>query len=111
MRSSILRWGVGGCLMGVVLQAVAWGTVHYVDGRATGANNGSSWTDAFSDLQIALDAAVNSDQIRVAQGTYTPTVPGGDRGISFVIPNGVTLLGGFAGIGAEDPDRRDLSAY
>ena len=44
----------------------------YVNINATGANNGSSWTDAFTDLH---DATFNipSGEIWVAQGTYTPT--------------------------------------
>jgi hypothetical protein len=96
-----------------VLGCLGWvgGTTYYVDGRAIGANNGSSWTDAFTDLQVALDAAIKGDEIRVGQGTYKPTVPGGNRSISFLVPNGVTLLGGYAGVGAVDPDRRDIEAY
>ena len=43
----------------------------YVDAAATnGANNGSSWSDAYTDLQAALDAAAENAEIRVAAGTY-----------------------------------------
>ena len=38
-----------------------------------GTNNGSSWEDAYTDLQAALDAAAENAEIRVAAGTYTPT--------------------------------------
>jgi hypothetical protein len=63
---------------------------------ATGANNGTSWTDAFTDLQNALAAAVSGDEIWVAAGTYKPTV-GTDRYASFTLRNGVTIYGGFSG--------------
>jgi len=47
----------------------------YVDADATGENNGSSWADAFNDLQDALAVAERSDEIRVAQGAYSPQGP------------------------------------
>ncbi len=45
----------------------------YVDAAATGAKNGSSWDDAYTDLQAALDVAAENAEIRVASGTYKPT--------------------------------------
>lgn len=86
------------------------GTTYYVDGRATGANDGSSWADAFTDLQTALDVAIAEDQIRVAWGIYRPGPAGGDRTLSFFIDAPIVLLGGFAGLGAADPDARDVMA-
>ena len=70
--------------------------VHYVKWNATGADNGSSWTDAYTDLQSALSAASSGDEIWVAAGTYKPTT-GTDRTISFELKNGVAIYGGFAG--------------
>ena len=62
-------------------------------------NNGSSWTDAFTDLQDGIDLAVSGIEVWVAEGTY---VPGSSRADSFVPKNGVRVFGGFAG-GETDP--------
>lgn len=69
----------------------------FVNINASGTNNGSSWTNAFTDLQSAINQAVNSGQdIWVATGTYKPT-DGNDRNVSFDLADGVTIYGGFAG--------------
>jgi hypothetical protein len=80
-----------------------------VDSEAAGAEDGTSWSDAYTDLQDALDFASNPvngvDQIWVAQGTYKPStlVVGGDaRSAAFSITfNDVALYGGFSGDGTE----------
>jgi probable HAF family extracellular repeat protein/predicted outer membrane repeat protein len=48
---------------------------YYVDADATGAHDGSSWTNAYNNLQDALAVAEKYDEILVAQGIYTPTGP------------------------------------
>lgn len=80
----------------------------YVDTAATGANDGSSWTDAFTDLQDALAVATSGDDIWVAAGTYKPTQTN-DRLATFQLKNGVGLYGGFAGTESLY-DERDLMA-
>lgn len=91
----------------------------YVDGDATGTNDGSSWADAYNFLQDALTDANSSEkptEIRVAQGAYTPdsnsAVPDGtgDRQATFQLLNGVTLNGGYAGFREPDPGARDIEA-
>ncbi len=75
------------------------GTIVYVDSSATGLNNGSSWTNAFNDLQDALCIAYSIDTVNtvwVANGTYTPS-PHGARLMSFVIQDSIQIFGGFAG--------------
>ncbi|MHC4113684.1 MAG: choice-of-anchor Q domain-containing protein, partial [Planctomycetota bacterium] len=47
----------------------------YVDDNASGKNNGSSWDDAFNDLQDALAVVYPGSEIRVAEGIYTPEGP------------------------------------
>jgi hypothetical protein len=81
--------------------------VRYVDVDAPVSGSGNAWCDAFTDLQDALAIAQAGDEIRIAAGTYTPDQGTGDFLISFEIPNGVMLQGGYAGCGAGDPDERD----
>ncbi len=68
----------------------------FVDATAGGVNNGTSWTDAFPNLQDALAASLADDEIFVAAGIYKPT-PGGDRCASFALVDSVALYGGFNG--------------
>jgi regulation of enolase protein 1 (concanavalin A-like superfamily) len=98
--------GSGGCTRIIPWQLTTQnccpaGNVLYVNANASGANNGSSWTDAFTDLQSALGSTCpNITEIWVAAGTYKPT-SGTDRNISFVMKNGVAIYGGFSGNGTE----------
>jgi hypothetical protein len=92
--------------------------VYYVDDDATGANDGSSWSDAFTYLQDALNVAAAGDEIRVAQGVYQPDRSisfrfgrSGERETAFDLRDGVAMRGGYAGLGAPDPDARDIGAY
>lgn len=68
----------------------------YVDNDANGDNNGSSWEDAYTNLQEALEAAVEDDEIWVAEGIYRPTDTR-DRSISFAMKSNVDMYGGFRG--------------
>ena len=72
------------------------------DGNDT--KNGKSWTDAFSSLQKALDAAKDGDQIWVAEGVYKPTKAPNTtttdttaRDRTFLLKSGVAIYGGFLG--------------
>ncbi|MEM6722498.1 MAG: choice-of-anchor Q domain-containing protein, partial [Bacteroidota bacterium] len=73
----------------------------FVDQDAGGSNNGSSWSNAYTDLQSALGVAVNGDEIWVAEGTYIPSTCNPcnnfDRLVSFELPPNVALYGGFNG--------------
>ena len=65
----------------------------FVDAAATGERDGSSWTDAFSDLKAALARAVPGEAIWVARGTYTPG--------PFQLATNVAVYGGFtSGMGS-----------
>ncbi len=75
-----------------------FGETIYVNANAGGGNNGQSWTNAFLTLSDALSNATSGDKIWVSAGTYYPTA-GNNRSISFVIPSGVEILGGFPSSG------------
>jgi len=91
------------------------GRVIYVDVDAAGANNGSSWADAYKHLQDALSAAWSGDEIRVAQGIYKPDrgagVTPGDRTANFGLECGLIVNGGYAGFGEPNPNVRDIDLY
>lgn len=83
---------------GFFLPTASAGT-RFVDvGLATGANNGTSWADAFQGVDgvvNALTAASSGDEIWVARGTYKPTSTL-TRTVSITLKTGVAVYGGFA---------------
>ncbi len=91
----------GGMLAGTAM--VRAQSVWYVDADATGGNAGTSWQDAFTELQSALAIAQSGEEIWVAAGRYTPdydvnaATHTGDYTATFQLINNVGLFGGFAG--------------
>jgi predicted outer membrane repeat protein len=81
--------------------------VIFVDDTATGADNGTSWTDAFVSLSDALAVAVPGSQIRVAAGLYVPDSAGlaDSRKATFQLMNGVKICGGFPDGGGDETQR------
>lgn len=109
MRTMATGRGALALLVGGLL-LTGWGgavraAVIYVDDTAVGANNGSSWANAYASLQSALTVAVESDEIWVAAGTYKPSSYNGEnpgdpadpRLMHFRLKPSVGLYGGFAG--------------
>ena len=94
---------------------VAVGKTIYVDDDAVGANNGSSWFDAYIHLQDALTSALYGDEIWVGQGIYKPdqgaSQTPGDREATFQLINGMAIKGGYAGLDGPDPKVRDFVLY
>ncbi|WP_054851246.1 T9SS type A sorting domain-containing protein [Olleya sp. ITB9] len=81
-------------------------TVYYVDANATGVNDGSSWTDAFTNVADALALTNLNDAVWVAKGTYTLA----DKNTPIAVStNEVDIIGGFAGTETTLADR-DLTA-
>lgn len=114
------RWA-GAMLAVASTSAYATPPVLVVDDDAAAGGDGTTWSTAFRFLQDALAFASNPangmSEIRVAQGVYLPDrneaspAGTGNRAASFALLNGVSILGGFAGVGAADPDDRDINLY
>lgn len=85
----------------------------YVSPGGTG--DGSSWAQATNDLQAAIDASENGDEIWVAAGSYKPTAlikSNKPTSKAFILKDGVSLYGGFAGTEAALDERAtDGAAY
>jgi len=114
-----IRLSISALLLAMFCTVAAAKTI-YVDGDAAGANDGTSWTDAYTFLQEALAAANLAEkpvEIRVAQGIYRPNqglvaIPEFDwRTTTFQLINDVVLKGGYAGFGEPDPNARDIELY
>jgi len=102
--------------LGLTTSSVFGGPVVYVNQAATGVGDGSSWTDGYTDLQPAIDAAGGSEgairEIWVAKGTYKPskrTDPNDPRSATLQLLDGVALYGGFTGTEAS-VNERDIDA-
>lgn len=77
-------------------------SVYYVDANATGANDGSSWTNAFTNVTDALALTNLNDAVWVAKGTYTLA----DKNTPIAVStNEVDIIGGFAGTETTLADR------
>ncbi len=66
----------------------------YVSSAAVGGNTGSTWADAYTNLQTALHDPL-CVEFWVRAGVYKPSTS--DRTVSFNILPGMALYGGFAG--------------
>lgn len=93
--------------------------VLYVDHDSPAGGDGQSWATALVSLQDALSKArvpgSGVVEIRVAQGVYRPDAGAGvtqlDRSASFSLITGVSIKGGYAGVGTPDPDARHIDHY
>ncbi len=120
------RTQVSTVVLGLILAGTATvqalGPVAYVDDDAPTGGNGESWATAYrypQDILIPL-AMRSSDwpvEIRVAQGVYKPDRSekypqnNGNQVAVFAITQNVRVIGGYAGIGASDPNLRDILAF
>jgi predicted outer membrane repeat protein len=75
----------------------------YVNHAATGDDDGSTWENAYVDLQDAL-GDLDCDEVWVAAGTYFPT-DDGDHTVSFELRDELAVYGGFDGTETDRSER------
>ena len=71
---------------------VASGATYYVVPGGAGNKNGTSWANAYADVQTAIDSASSAGggEVWIAKGTYK-------HGSAMTMKNNVAIYGGFAG--------------
>ena len=116
MCEKVVKFGM--MLIVLLFCQFTYGKVIYVDDDAVGANDGTSWENAYIYLQDAFTDANSAEkpvEIHVAQGIYKPDhgagITLGHPNEKFQLLNGVTVLGGFAGTSSIDPDTEIVYVY
>jgi hypothetical protein len=89
------------CVLALLAAGEAAATVRYVDCSVSASGDGLSWASAQKTVGEAIAAAVPGDEIWVADGAYSEAI---------VVPDGVSLYGGFSG-GEVVRDDRIASAH
>lgn len=74
----------------------------YVDANASGANDGSSWIDAYTTIDAALAVAGPNRNIWVAKGVYMPSAQNTPLEIN---DTSISIFGGFEGTETQLSDR------
>lgn len=96
-------------LLSLAIPMICSAEVVYVNAKAPPGGDGKAWESAFDDLQFALAASTQGDEIWIATGTYYPTTDG-DRQKSFILRDGVSLYGGFQG-NEKQREQRDFKHH
>ena len=95
-----------GCAVFLVLVAGADAAVRYVTQDGAGSKDGSGWENSFGEAEFRPEIASADAGVEfwVAAGVYRPVIPADatavtadEKSASFVLKEGVSLYGGFAG--------------
>jgi predicted outer membrane repeat protein len=117
------------CIIAMSLCGAGRAGIIYVDDDAAGTGNGTSWANAYRYLQDALAMTRRGDEVHVAQGVYKPNEGAGATAsppstparsviiqatapdpqyYTFYLRSGVAIMGGYAGLGTEIANARDV---
>jgi GEVED domain/Secretion system C-terminal sorting domain len=80
---------------------------YYVKSIATGLNDGTNWTNAFTSLSTALSYARTADTIKIAKGSYKP---GTTNTSTYLLKDSLIILGGYPDTGNPTDADRNFSA-
>ncbi len=69
----------------------------FIKQDASGSNDGSSWENAYTNLQLAIDNATANDQLWLAVGVYKPSANILPDSNWFIIDKALDIYGGFIG--------------
>lgn len=95
LKFTIMKRGFTLLILFLFLQQ-AFSQITYVKQGATGANDGTSWENAYTDLSDAL-SGTSTGAIWVATGVYVPGGATPDENSRFTIDHNRSIYGGFAG--------------
>lgn len=101
-----LRRLVGSGGLTLLIAASASAAIHRVDPNATGSDDGTSWLNAFTNLENALGAAISGDEIWVKADTYKPSTQSSSFAITL---DDIEVLGGFNGTETDADDRDPIA--
>ena len=88
-------------LWALLIASIGSAKVYYVNVKASGSNNGTSWSNAYQDLQKAIDQVPAGSELWIAAGIYHPVA----KTKPYAIKKSLHLYGGFAGGESRMEDR------
>ena len=83
--------------LGIILFSLTTYAQIYVDLDASGSNDGTSWANAYNDLESAINNAVEGNEIWISEGTYLAPSTATSLNTFFLIDKNIGIFGGFNG--------------
>jgi predicted outer membrane repeat protein len=87
-------------LLFLLISNSIFATTYFVDQDAAGTGSGTSWANAFTNLQTAINTVIEGDLLFVKAGNYYPSqqmISGDNRSRAFLLNKNIKIYGGFNG--------------